>query len=44
MKSFVLARVEMQSLSEEVKFFVVDMPTLGLHAVLGQSWLCEHRM
>ena len=42
-RNFVLAHVKMQSLSEEVKFFVVDMPTPGLHAVLGQSWLREHK-
>ena len=42
-KSFVLARVKMQALSEQVKLFVVDMPTPGLHAVLGQSWLREHK-
>lgn len=42
-RNLVLARVKMQSLSEEVKFFVVDMPTPGLHAVLGQSWLREHK-
>lgn len=42
-KSFVLACAKMQALSEQVKYFVVGMPTPGLHAVLGQSWLQEHK-
>ncbi|KAL3149419.1 hypothetical protein ABBQ32_002213 [Trebouxia sp. C0010 RCD-2024] len=42
-KRFVKARVKVQGLSEDVRCFVVNMPTPGLHVVLGQPWLREHK-
>ncbi|DBA93382.1 TPA: hypothetical protein ACH3X2_003653 [Trebouxia sp. C0005] len=39
---YVKARVSIQSLAEDVKLHVVDLPGNSLQAVLGQSWLREH--
>ena len=41
---FVCACVKCQTLSEVIKMYVVDMPTLNLHVVLGQSWLKSHNV
>ncbi len=35
-------RIRIQSLSEEVKLYVIDLPGKEMHAVLGQSWLLHH--
>ena len=40
---FVNARVRIQSLSQELKLHVVDLPSCDIHAVLGQSWLKQRR-
>lgn len=41
--SYVLARVQVQALSETVKMYVVDMPTPNVHVLLGQTWLKAHK-
>ena len=38
-QGFVNACVGIQSLNEELKLHVVDLPSRDIHAVLGQSWL-----
>ena len=42
-KGYVKARVRVQALSEVVKMFVVDVPTPGLHVILGQDWLRQRK-
>ena len=42
-QGYVNARVKVQSLNEELKLHVVDVPSRDVHAVLGQSWLKQHR-
>ena len=41
-RGYVQARVRMQSLSENLKFYVIDLPT-DLTACLGDAWLRDHR-
>ena len=40
---YVRERVQIQSMAEDVKMLVIDLPDNRLHAVLGQSWLVQHR-
>ena len=40
---YVCARIHIQSFSEEVKLYVIDLPSNSMQAVLGQSWLRAHR-
>ena len=42
-KGCVHVRVQIQSMSEFVKLLVIDLPGDKWHAILGQSWLVEHR-
>ena len=35
--------VQVQSLSEAVKLLVIDLIGGKLHAILGQTWLSEHK-
>lgn len=39
----VLARGQVQALSETVKMYVVDMPSPNVHVILGQTWLKKHK-
>ena len=41
-KGYVVKHVRIQSLSEEVKLYVIDLPSKEMHAVLGQCWLLRH--
>jgi hypothetical protein len=41
-KGYVVERIRIQSLSEEVKLYVIDLPSKEMHAVLGQCWLLHH--
>ncbi len=41
-KGYVIERMRIQSLSEEVKLYVIDLPSKEMHAVLGQCWLLRH--
>ncbi len=38
-KGYVVERICIQSLSEEVQLYVIDLPSEEMHAVLGQCWL-----
>ena len=38
----VVERIRIQSLPEEVKLCVIDLPGKEMHAVLGQCWLLHH--
>ena len=39
----VKARVKIQSFAGELNMLMLDMPSEGLHVVLGQPWLKEHK-
>ena len=41
-KGYVVERIRIQSLSEEVKLYGIDFPSKEMHAVLGQCWLLHH--
>ena len=42
-KGYVVERIRMQSLSENVKLYVIDLPCKDMTAVLGQGWLLAHK-
>ncbi len=42
-QGYVTEGVRIQSLSEEIKVYVIDLPGQGLQAVLGQGWLLDHK-
>jgi len=41
--NYVLARVQVQALSETVEMYVADMPSPNVHVILGQTWLKKHK-
>lgn len=42
-QGYVRERVQIQSLAEDLKLYVIDPPDKKVHAVLGQSWFLEHQ-
>ena len=42
-QGYVHEQVQIQSLSEDVKMYVIDLPGQAMQADLGQYWLLKHR-
>ena len=42
-QGYVRERMQIQSLAEDLKLYVIDLPDKKVHAVLGQSWLVKHQ-